>query len=323
MAPQNPIFSICLLDKRSPVIIEALVAVFAALKKSLVTQYEIIIVSASAEISMSLDEVVARYPEVKVIVLPAGIHRIDMLNYAVRKTSGEVLCLLNANVIVDSDFFLKLYEYREKVNWLAVVPRVRMAENTDLLSQARAIPSKSRFSIDDLMVEFRYGTSQPASVVSAPAGVSCWKRDSLLKLNGFSSAYKIFNFSFFSDTETTYRGWRNGYGSVYEPGLTVCLISIEGISSFYSLWPELVPEDDFIYKVFWNIAFSLFMLRNRFSISLKKSIIDSLVRLDFLSILTRFIASVVFLFVREKFFDLGSVYSFEKIKQMTDRDEMG
>ncbi len=322
MTTDKPLFSVCILDHDSPVVADSLTSVFTALLKSHVHKSEVFVVSSSPEVSLALHDLIEKNPDLKVVVLPFGTKKIDMVNYCIRKTSGEFLTLLNSNVILAEDFFVKLYKYKEKLNWFAVVPAARIMESLTLNGHSEALPCKSRFDKDGLHMEFRYGNSNPAPVLSAPFGISTWKRELLVQMNGFSQSYQVLNYSFHADTEATYRAWSFGYGSLYDPTLSVTVIPIHASRSFFTPWPVFLSQDDFIYKLFWNFSYELFILRNRIPAPFLFGVMASLVRFDIWGVLVRILAHLVFLFKKEKYPGLGKAYSFQKIKAVTDKDAL-
>jgi hypothetical protein len=318
----HPLFSVCILDHHAPTVASCLSAAMQSLVQSKVKNFEVMVVSASPEISLSLHDVVEAYPDIRIVVLPEGTSKIDALNYCVRKTKGDLLTIFHSNVIPSQAFFSHLYAYREKVNWFSVMPAVRVQEIGVGGTQLVQIPEKSRFSSSDFSIEFKYGGPHPAPVLYAPVGVSTWRRELLVQLDGFQNVFTIFKYAFLAEAELSYRAWTFGYGSLFDPGLSVTVVPVNASRSFYASWPSLLEREDFFHKLAWNLSKDLFQFRNRIPLTFKSAILDSLVRFDLLAVLVRLVAGLVFVLRPEKYPKFGKSYGFDRIKSMTDKDSL-
>lgn len=322
MSTGQPLFSVCILDHHAPTVASSLSAVIQSLSKSKVKDFEVMVVSSSPEISLSLHDVVEAYPDIRIIVLPEGTSKVDMLNYCVRKTRGDFLTILHSNTIVAESFFSHLYTYKEKVNWFAVMPSVRIQEIGVGQTRQSQIPDKSRFLSSDLSIEFRYSGPRSSPVLYAPVGVSTWKRELLVQLDGFQGAFTLFKYSFLSESELAYRAWTFGYGSLHDPGLSVSVIPVNASRSFYASWPALLDQEDFFHKLAWNVSKDLFQIRNHIPLTFKSAFLASIVHLDFLSVLTRIFGGLISALRPEKYPKFGKTYDFDKIKTITDKDSL-
>jgi hypothetical protein len=328
-AAAESLISVCVLDNDSPLLLQCLMSVLKAFEEAGETSYELSVLSLSPRVSFSLDDAVRRYPDLRIVVLPWFTHRVDMLNYAVRRSSGRFVLLLNSDILLARDFFSRLAPYTGKVNLFGLAFDVRAVSDSRVLQAAAPgeVPDggselgKTAFADDLLGVEVRPGLPEPAPALFAFGGIGCFRREALLKLNGFSPAFKFLAYGFCADLDLCYRAWQAGYGTLFAPDLKVWRSGLRNAGAFYNPIPSSVHEP-FFDRFAWNVLFKFFLMRHRVTVPAGEFFSSTVRALDLLGLLTGFIAWLMRIFHRGGTAGLKPFYGFAKIREITSRDAL-
>ena len=330
-APKDDLLiSVCLLDDDSPLLLSSLMAVLKALERAPGTAVEIGVYSRSSAVSFSLDEVVKRFPDLRIVVLPWHTHRVDMLNYALRRSSGRFVLFLNSDIILDRDFFTRFLPYAGKLNLFSLAFDVRTVHDPVVFQTAGMeddlIPSgdsfelgKTSFSGDLLGIDLKPGLPADAPSLFTFSGAGCFRRDALLQMDGFNGKYKFAGYGFCADLDLCYRAWESGYGTLYAPELKVWHCGLSNAGAFYSALP-VADHEPFFDRFAWNVLYKLFLIRHGLPVKIGAFLAGVFKNLGVLDLLTLLIALLIRLFQPGKKRSLKPVYGFDKIREITSRD---
>jgi len=300
-------YSIVVFDRGSPTLLTVLKSIEVALKIGKIQNFEIFLFYSNSKFSLTIDDVLTRFPEIKVIGLPDKTAKIDLYNYALQRTKGDFLVLLNSNIKIKENFFQIINRYKDKTNLFSLTPKIEMQNGQSF---------RKTYIYDDF---YFIKQLSKASSFSAPNGMAVYKREILLKVNGFDRAYNMLNYSYWSDADVHLRAWQQGYGTVYEPELQVQFLELEGSQSFYIPVIDFLEKPSLIDKLVWNSNKTIFFLSH------KPNLIWRLLGND----LKRFnlwggLAMLVGLIrgINRKKINLKPIYSFEKIISIVEKESL-
>ena len=325
-----PLVSVCILDNDSPLLLSSLMSVLKAFESAPGTTFELTVLSLSSRVSFALDDAVRRYPDLRIVVLPWFTHRVDMLNYAVRKATAKFILFLDSDVFLNPNFFVRFKPYGEKVNLFGLSfdvrtisdPRVFQTADFDAPADSSAAASefgKTAFAPDLLGIDARPGLAAPAPSLFTFSGIGCFRRDALLKLNGFDPAFKFLAYGFCADLDLCYRAWQAGYGTLFAPELKVWRRGLRNAGSFYNPMP-VSSREPFFDRFAWNVLYRFFTLRARVPVPVREFAAATVRTFDILGLMTLLFAWIMKLVHRTRAADLKPFYGFEKIKDITSRD---
>jgi len=162
----------------------------------------------------SVDFVGAHYPDAAVLALH---HRGfgEACNAAVRRADGEVVVLLNSDVVVAPDFLPPLLEDLGEPDVFAVGCRLTNPDGT----LTGALGNRTRGEWRGPLLAIHHETD-PARLretcpqLYANGGAMAVRRDRWLALGGFDPLYRPF---YWEDVDLGYRAWARGWRVLYEP----------------------------------------------------------------------------------------------------------
>lgn len=157
----------------------------------------------------SAEYVKSNFPQVKILSLGENLSFTKAMNKGIRVAKGDVVIVLNNDVIVEKDFIAPLAKhFSEDKNIFAAGAKMLFWDRKTLnFGRAKG--------------DFRYGffrrvIGDSASAVNslyASAGGMALDKDKFLKLGGFDEDFEVY----WEDLDLCYRAWRRGWKTVYEP----------------------------------------------------------------------------------------------------------
>jgi GT2 family glycosyltransferase len=206
----------------------------------------------------SVEFLTSSYPHVKVLSSSKNEGFAIACNKGVQSSKNEIVYLLNNDIVVSKNFLEPLWPYFEYDDFFAV-SSVAGPPNADV-SLGALVPTAH--------VQFKYGifwyyykaiinTKEPISVFFSTGGHSAFDKKKFLALGGFDNLYHPF---YWEDIDISYRAWKRGWRSLYEPKSRVIhnnqttigasfkkgfIQNIHWRNRFFFTWKNL---DD---KIFW------------------------------------------------------------------------
>ena len=163
----------------------------------------------------SVEFLISSYPHLTVLSSSKNEGFARACNKGVRSSKNEIVYLLNNDIVVSKNFLEPLWPYFE-YNDVFAVSSVAGPPNTDV-SLGALVPTAH--------VQFKYGifwyyykaiinTKEPISVFFSTGGHSAFDKKKFLALGGFDTLYHPF---YWEDIDISYRAWKRGWRSLYEP----------------------------------------------------------------------------------------------------------
>lgn len=180
-------------------------------KKTKVTPEVIVVDNGSSDGTVSyLKE---KHPWVKILALPRNYGFAVAVNMGIRKAAGDIVILLNNDMVVEKGFLRTLLEPFDDPLVFAVTSQIFFED-----------PSKRREETGRTFARFNHGytwlghsvakSSSFGPALYAGGGSSAYSRKMLLELGCFDQMYRPF---YVEDVDISYRAWRRGWKTLYQP----------------------------------------------------------------------------------------------------------
>lgn len=180
------------------------------------------------------------------------------VNRAVKKTTGEILILLNTDVYPKDNFLTPLLSHFKNKNVFAVGCLERSIESDgNVVLRGRGEGSWKRG-----FLVHKKGEVNKESTLWVSGGSGAFRREIWEKLNGFNNLYDPF---YWEDIDLSYRALKSGYGILFEPESLVVHEHEKGaIKSRYSQSKikSIVYRNQFIFV--WENATDYFLRFSHF-----------------------------------------------------------
>jgi len=154
-----------------------------------------------------------RCPWVKTVALPRNYGFARAANTGIQKATGDVVILLNNDMVVEKGFLRFLLEPFDDPSTFAVTSQIFLDD-----------PMKRREETGRTFARFRHGymwlghsvmkAGNPGPALYAGGGSSAYDRKKLLELGCLDEMYRPF---YVEDVDVSYRAWRRGWKTVYQP----------------------------------------------------------------------------------------------------------
>jgi len=176
-------------------------------------------------------------------------------NRGVKEARGEVVVLLNNDVIPEKDFLRYVLPHFED-------PKVFAVSFYEPNWSWAKIEWKKGF------IEHSPGTKTNTTHVSAWAsgGSAAFRKSIWQKLGGFDSLFAPF---YWEDIDLSYRAWKRGYQIFWEPKAVVYHQHESTISRFSADYIRLISERNRLLFIWKNITSPRMMLEHKFWLGLK------------------------------------------------------
>jgi len=195
--------------------------------------------------------------EFKIIKNDKNLGFSSNVNKGVESTSGEILILLNTDVVPKQDFLIPLLSHFSDANVFAVGCMDKSVENGKTVLRGRGIGSWKR----GFLIHSR-GEVDKTDTLWVSGGSGAFRKSIWDKLGGFDQLYDPF---YWEDIDLSYRAVKSGYKILFEPKSTVIHEHEKGVikKKFLSSKIKSIAYRNqfiFIWKNITDINFQLFHL---------------------------------------------------------------
>jgi len=204
----------------------------------------------------------SNFAEIKTVRLKNTCGYAAACNYGASRCSGDILIFLNNDVKVEPDFIEPLVKHFEDEPVFSVGAKSIIAKG-GYINEAI---SRGYFKNGVLIFEYPgknrdVGFSDRPCPILHVCGVAfACRRDRFLKLGGFDTIFKPF---YWEDVDLSYRAWKRGWYSIYEPKSVVYHNHSSTIRNFYSEdYIKYISQRNRILFYWKNITDSGLMLRH-------------------------------------------------------------
>lgn len=135
------------------------------------------------------------------------------VNDGVRKATGEILVLLNTDVIPEENFLKKIVAHFKNENVFAVGFMDKSIENDTVVLRGRGIGKWDRG-----LLMHQKGDVNKTNTLWVNGGSGAFRSDIWNKLKGFNSLYNPF---YWEDIDLSYRALKQGYNLVFDKEIIV------------------------------------------------------------------------------------------------------
>jgi len=163
----------------------------------------------------SVEFLASFYPNVKVLSSSKNEGFAIACNKGVQSSKNEIVYLLNNDIVVTKNFLDPLWPYFEDDAFFAV-SSIAYPPNADvpLSSQVPTVHVQFKYGIFWYYYKAIINTKEPISVFFSSGGHSAFDKKKFLALGGFDTLYHPF---YWEDIDISYRAWKRGWKSLYEP----------------------------------------------------------------------------------------------------------
>jgi GT2 family glycosyltransferase len=163
----------------------------------------------------SVEFLTSFYPNVKVLSSFKNEGFAIACNKGVQSSKNEIVYLLNNDIVVSKNFLEPLWPYFDYDDVFAV-SSVAHPPNADvpLSAQAPTVHVQFKYGIFWYKYKAIIDTKEPISVFFSTGGHSAFDKKKFLALSGFDILYYPF---YWEDADISYRAWKRGWRSLYEP----------------------------------------------------------------------------------------------------------
>lgn len=148
-------------------------------------------------------------PRVKILKNEKNLGFSSTVNEGVRQARGEIIVLLNTDVIPEKDFLKPLVEHFKYKNIFAVGCMDKSIENGKIILRGRGVGKWKR----GFLVHSR-GEIDKRNTLWVNGGSGAFRKSIWEKLGGFSYFYNPF---YWEDIDLSYRALKSGYEILFEP----------------------------------------------------------------------------------------------------------
>lgn len=188
----------------------------------------IVVDDGSADDSLSVLK--QEFPEVQVVIHAKNQGFAEAVHSGVNAAKTELLFLLNSDVAVQPDIFMPLVAYFDDVNAFSVNPLIYDEQGKEKRHSWNLRQFKSgalkllNWSLEDALTRRKQGEKLAAAY--AHGGSFMVRKSMFQALGGFHPIYKPF---YSEDYDLGLRAWRRGWGSYFEPTVSIVHQSVGSI----------------------------------------------------------------------------------------------
>lgn len=158
------------------------------------------------------------YPRIKIIELKTNMGFAVACNEGAKEAKNPVLVFLNNDMSPEGDFFsplVKLLESNEKI-FSVTAKSITASGGNESISLAEMDDGILLLRQPGLTSDTSYDI--PVTLFHSAGGFSAYERGKFLELGGFDDIYHPF---YWEDVDLSFRAWKKGWLSVYEPSAVV------------------------------------------------------------------------------------------------------
>jgi glycosyltransferase involved in cell wall biosynthesis/GT2 family glycosyltransferase len=208
----------------------------------------------------------SEYPQVEAIRLEKNRGFGRAVNEGVRATKGEIVLLLNNDVMPKEDFLGFLPGYFDKPETFAVRIKSIIMEDTGIDTVESWLGAEFRLGFIYGRNELEY-KSKTGFSFTAGGGAMVVSRDKFMQLGGFDDIFLPF---YWEDTDLCYRAWKRGWKIFYEPRSILYHYHRSTISKKFShLYIAFIGERNRYLLIWKNILDKGFVSKHIFFLPLR------------------------------------------------------
>jgi GT2 family glycosyltransferase len=177
------------------------------------TGWEIIVVD-DASTDDSVDFLKNKYPRIKIVRHKKNQRFAVACNSGVEAASGEVVVLLNNDVVPEAGFLKPLVDHFKEKSVFAVGCREKESESGQIFYAGRGLAKFER----GLWVHWRAEDQEKGDTFWASGGSMAANRQKWLKLGGMD---KLFRPAYWEDIDLSFRARQRGWRILFEPKAVV------------------------------------------------------------------------------------------------------
>ncbi|PIY72365.1 hypothetical protein COY87_01355 [Candidatus Roizmanbacteria bacterium CG_4_10_14_0_8_um_filter_33_9] len=199
---------------------------------------EVIVVNDSPQESLMKDLMI--FPQIQLIENKTNLGFAGAIHRGIQQAKGNFILLLNNDVLLNDNFFLKAANILQKDEKMFAVSFAQKEKNITLVGKNQ-IYWKSGFFQHKKADNFKLGINGWAE------GGACIINKKLYeKVGGFDPLYSPF---YWEDVDLSYRAWKNGYQILFDPSIVVIHHHKSTIGKFFnSNWiTEIAYRNQFIF----------------------------------------------------------------------------
>lgn len=208
------------------------------------------------------------YPYVRFIRLFSNQGFSHVCNVGVRKARGDIVVLLNNDMLVEKDFLTSIPEHFENERVFAVRPGLKwLDDKTDFNFSSFFIGLKWKFGLIELPMLRVQNRKSPFYISCVSGGASAFDHKKFLEIGGFDESFSPF---YWEDVDISYRAWKRGWILLYEPRSHVYHLPGSTIGKFFSPnYIKEISERNRYFFIWKNIQDPMFILYHLFFIPLR------------------------------------------------------
>ena len=205
-----------------------------------------VIVVDDASTDGSADFVRSQFPGIKIIVRAHNGGFSAAVNDGIRATDSEFVLVLNNDVELTEGFLAPLLTVFAESDVFAVSPKILLGGWDGVDDGAKsAVWHHGMIYADHLQ-----GVSEVKSVFFVSGCAALYRRSMLNELRGFDEAYAPF---YWEDVDLSYRAWKRGWKSVYQPASRVAHVHSATISSLCRAYVDSIKTRNNLLFLWRNV----------------------------------------------------------------------
>lgn len=169
---------------------------------------EIIVIDDASE-DGSIEILNGFKPKIKLLKNEKNLGFSSTINKGVKEARGEIVVLLNTDVIPEKDFLKPLLKHFEDKNIFAVGCMDKSVENGKIILRGRGLGRWMR----GFLIHSR-GEVGKTDTLWVNGGSGAFRKNIWEKLGGFNELYNPF---YWEDIDLSYRAFKSGYKIIFEP----------------------------------------------------------------------------------------------------------
>jgi len=208
------------------------------------------------------------YPDVKFIRFSSNKGFSTACNTGVKEAKGDIIVLLNNDMLVEKDFLVFLVEHFDDKKVFGVRPGLKWLND------------KSDFDFNSFFIGIRWkngmiefpmlkieNIEKPFYTPYISGGAGAFDREKWLEIGGFDES---FNPVYWEDVDISYRAWKRGWILLYEPRSHVYHLQGSTIKKIFNQnYIQMISEKNRYFFIWKNISNKNFLLYHLFFIPIK------------------------------------------------------
>lgn len=236
---------------------------------------EIIVVDNGSS-DNSQEHIQNNYPFVRLVALPKNVYFSAGCNAGARVATGDLLFFLNNDTILEANLLPPLVKHFEEPDIFAVTPRVLRPKQNMADEGIICGTFKGGIVNPDNMIAQRIHPrpQEPLEIFNACGAAMLVDRTKFFSLEGFDTLMRPF---YIEETDLSYRAWKRGWKSIYEPRSMLQHLHNQTISKTFRHQYALVSYRKNQYLFVWkNISDIRYLLAHFFQMILIKVLVPNI-----------------------------------------------